>query len=160
MAKATPTKAVAGGAKFRGKPDDVDEDGAKRKPPRGDGTISRGWGAAEKQMDEAGGFTKTVQIKSGDLFIIRFLEDEPYAVYRMHWVGPDDRRRSYICLGAKCPLCAIGHEPDGVKAFNVVKLTDGEPIHYQPRTEDAALQGSADGQLRSVGAAHVAVLGV
>jgi hypothetical protein len=67
--------------------------------------------------------------------IIKFIEDQPYANYRRHWVdrmtakGP--QKRAYTCLetvGKTCPLCSIGDRPQAVSAFNVMLVGDDSQV--------------------------------
>lgn len=63
--------------------------------------------------------------------IVKFLdEDGPFAVYREHFLTKKtEGKRSYICLGAKCPLCIkLKDIAKDKRAFSVVNLSaEGGP---------------------------------
>lgn len=92
--------------------------------------IKGGWGEGQKQMDMGSSFAQALKLEP-NVQIIKFLDDQPYANYRRHWVdrmtqqGP--KKRAYTCLevvGKTCPLCGIGDRPQSVSAFNVVVVGD------------------------------------
>lgn len=92
--------------------------------------IHSGWTAGQKVMDSASGFAQILKLDSS-IQIIKFLEDQPYANYRRHWVdrmGPQGpTKRAYTCLetvGKTCPMCGIGDRPQAVSAFNVALIGD------------------------------------
>lgn len=88
----------------------------------------RGWGAADKVQAESSSWANTLKIEPKEPAVIRFLEDEPYASIKVHWLERNGRR-SFICIGKGCPLCGVGDNPRPSYRFNIIKLTDGEPIH-------------------------------
>jgi hypothetical protein len=98
--------------------------------PKHGTTVQAGWGAAanalkpkEKSGDYPTDFRFTEQAQ-----LVRFLQDEPFAVYEQHWVDRTEGRRSFVCLGDECPLCTIaGDKPRPKFAFNIIVLSDGEP---------------------------------
>lgn len=92
--------------------------------------IHSGWTAGQKVMDSSSDYAQILKLES-NIQIIKFVEDQPYANYRRHWVdrmtakGP--QKRAYTCLetvGKSCPLCAIGDRPQAVSAFNTVVVGD------------------------------------
>lgn len=92
--------------------------------------IHSGWTAGQKVMDSSSDYAQILKLEN-NIQIIKFVEDQPYANYRRHWVdrmtakGP--QKRAYTCLetvGKNCPLCAIGDRPQAVSAFNVVVVGD------------------------------------
>lgn len=92
--------------------------------------IHGGWTAGQKVMDSASDYAQVLKLES-NIQIIKFLDDQPYANYRRHWVdrltskGP--QKRAYTCLetvGRTCPLCGIADRPQAVSAFNVVLIGD------------------------------------
>lgn len=93
-------------------------------------TVQAGWGAAAaalKPKKEAGDYPTDFRF-SEQAQLVRFLEDEPFAVYEQHWVDRTEGKRSFVCLGDDCPLCTIaGDKPRPKFAFNIVVLSDGEP---------------------------------
>lgn len=103
----------------------VEDDAASEAAP-----IHAGWTAGQKVMDSSSDYAQVLKLDA-QIQIIKFLEDQPYANYRRHWVdrmtqkGPS--KRAYVCLetvGKSCPLCAIGDRPQAVSAFNVALLGD------------------------------------
>lgn len=126
---AAPTKA-AGVAKkssttARRAADDDDDDGEDYD----DLAVTTGWAGAEKLKNAQSTFAPALKIKDGESVPIAFLEDAPYASVSTHWVKRKGRQ-SFLCAGAKCPLCGIGDTPRVTHNFNVAKLTDGEPLVF------------------------------
>lgn len=93
--------------------------------------IKRGWGAAEQVKNADSAFAQRLKI-SEEPIIIKFLEDEPYASFRRHWIERQGQK-SFTCVAdfdpKGCPLCDIGNRPSTQFAFNVVQITDGEPLN-------------------------------
>jgi hypothetical protein len=92
--------------------------------------IRGGWTEGQKTMDAASDFAQVLTLEP-HVQVIKFLEDQPYANYRRHWVdriGPKGAvKRPFICLetvNKDCPLCDIGDKPQAVSAFNVALLGD------------------------------------
>jgi hypothetical protein len=90
------------------------------------GAVSSGWGdtAAAPKGDYPIDFKQSEQIQ-----IIKFIDEGgPFASYKMHFLTKKTSgRRSYVCLGAKCPLCEMdpttGGRPEDKRAFTVVNLS-------------------------------------
>lgn len=119
--------------------DDLDDEEvetpAPRKPSDEDSaspemSIRGGWTEGQKTMDSASDYAQVLKLES-NIQIIKFIDDQPYANYRRHWVdrmttkGP--QKRAYTCLetvGKTCPLCSIGDRPQAVSAFNVALIGD------------------------------------
>lgn len=97
--------------------------------PRNADAIQSGWGAAKKLKAEGGTFANEFKITDKPQLIV-FLQDEPYAVYKQHWVESglsSTKKKSFICWGDKsCPLCVIGERADKKYAFNVAVITGKE----------------------------------
>lgn len=89
----------------------------------------RGWDAVEEQKKRGGNskFADVLQVTDQPQ-IIAFLEDEPYACYREHWVKRDGKQ-SFFCHGDECPLCEVitDRKPQLRALFNVVSFADGDP---------------------------------
>jgi hypothetical protein len=105
-------------------PEDDDEPVAQAVP------IHSGWTAGQQVIDTTSGYASALQL-TAELVIIKFLEDQPYANFRRHWierVGPQgSKKRPFTCLetiGRTCPLCGIADKPQAVSAFNVVLIGD------------------------------------
>ena len=104
--------------------DEAEESSSDAAPIRG------GWTEGQKTMDSASDYAQVLKLES-NIQIIKFIDDQPYANYRRHWVdrmttkGP--QKRAYTCLetvGKSCPLCAIADRPQAVSAFNVALIGD------------------------------------
>jgi hypothetical protein len=68
-------------------------------------------------------------------YLIRMLDDEPYATFGQHWLDdmPKGEKKSYVCLGEDCPLCDIlDDKPRALARFNVIEYVeekrDGETV--------------------------------
>lgn len=125
--------------------DDDDDDQPARKPlgkksvakkagakPRGKATglNRKGWAGGDEL--ETGDYVRNLKPKDGGEYVLKFRETEPYVNTLIHWVDREQGRRSFPCLGAdnECPLCAIGDQPRAEHRFNVILLTDGDPVQY------------------------------
>lgn len=92
-------------------------------------TVRSGWGA-RKEMATGGDFPDRLKL-SDEPTLIKFLEDEPYAVFRQHWLDEiAAKRKSYTCIEDDCPLCAIGDKPKLQVGFNVAALVKGKWVHH------------------------------
>jgi len=93
-----------------------------------------GWGE-DIDLD---GFVRNFRPKADSETVLKFLDPLPYANVLIHWLDEKDRpqgRRSFPCLGdgsdtEACPLCALGDSPNGEHRFNILVLSDTEPVHY------------------------------
>lgn len=93
--------------------------------------IKRGWGAAEQVKSADSNYAQRLKVEEQPV-VVKFLEDEPYTSFRMHWVERQGQK-SFTCLSGihqqGCPLCDAGHRASARFAFNVALLTgDGEAI--------------------------------
>lgn len=120
----TPRKKAAAGKKSVAKKSDA----ARR------GVVTEGWGGA-KAIGTGGDFIKTLDFSNEAAldgktrwFVLRFLEDAPYANVKIHWVRERKGKRSFICIGEDCPLCDVGADVKAEMRFNVAVFTDTEPI--------------------------------
>lgn len=106
--------------------DDEDEDEAPAKSPSR--IVRSGWGSADRTAPTSGDdFAKRLKV-TDEVQIIKFLEDEPYARFRQHWVERKGQM-SFTCIadaGNSCPLCDAGSRASWRFNFNVVLLTSGE----------------------------------
>jgi hypothetical protein len=122
----TTKKAASNGSRRPSRNDD-EGDGAD------DDSITSGWGGAKKMQAEHSDYAQRFNMKE-ETKVIRFLDDEPYANIATHWVKRNGRN-SFICLGARtCPMCAVGDKPRVSYCFNIIELTDGEPLHWSWET--------------------------
>lgn len=94
--------------------------------------IRGGWGAVEQAKSANSSFAQRLVIGE-DPVIVKFLEDEPYATYRQHWLERQGQK-SFTCIAdidpsGDCPLCKSGSRPSIRFAFNVILLSpDMEPM--------------------------------
>jgi hypothetical protein len=67
--------------------------------------IKSGWGAAEETIKPKQ-YTKDFVVTE-EPQLVKFLDEGgPYAVYNAHWLDEKkEGQRSYVCLGAGCPIC-------------------------------------------------------
>jgi len=89
--------------------------------------IRRGWGAAQKVQEATTPYAQRLKVTE-DVQIIKFIEDEPYASFRTHWVEREGQK-SFICLSNHpdgCPLCKAGLRASSKFAFNVALLASNE----------------------------------
>lgn len=108
----------------------VVEDAEDSPAPSGARVIRRGWGAAEAVKHADSPFAQRLRVMD-DPIVIKFLEDEPYASFRQHWVERQGQK-SFTCIAdidpKGCPLCDAGSRPSTRFAFNVILLSsDSEP---------------------------------
>ena len=104
--------------------DDDDDDDEAAPAVR---TIKRGWGAVDSIVSADSPFAQRLKVVD-DPIIVKFLEDEPYAVFRQHWIERPGQK-SFTCIAdlspKGCPLCDAGNRPSSRFNFNVVLLGDG-----------------------------------
>ncbi len=136
------------------------EGGAKKSAANGaaaaaarSGTAKAGWREAD-EVFQGGEFANNLTMKDGEEIVIRFLEDQPYASLRIHWLDRKGKR-SYPCPGDRkkdsanngCPLCAYNISYKSESRFNVAVLTDEDPVVKSltatPRTKKR-IQSHAD----------------
>jgi len=96
--------------------------------PAGRSGAARGWDAVRRAKSTKKDFQENLKI-GDDEILIHFLEDEPYAVYRQHWIQEAEGRKSFSCLEEDCPLCErLGDRPSARVLFNVAEMTAGGPV--------------------------------
>lgn len=98
------------------------------------GKAASGWGGAD-ELGGGGDFVKNLDFKNdahktGDTlwFILRFMDPEPYASVKIHWLNERKGKRSFVCAGEDCPLCDVGADVKSEMRFNVAVFTDSEPV--------------------------------
>lgn len=108
--------------------------------------IRSGWGGHRANKELGGDYPEELKIGT-ERELVKFLEDEPFASYRQHWVdNPPNgiRKKSWICLGDDCPLCDLGDRPRTLTAFNVLHINTGSAT---PENKILTLGTKAVGQL-------------
>lgn len=108
----------------------VVEDAEEATPANTARVIRRGWGAAEAVKHADSPFAQRLRVTE-DPIVIKFIEDEPYASFRQHWIERPGQK-SFTCIAdidpKGCPLCDAGLRPSTRFAFNVILLSnDSEP---------------------------------
>lgn len=120
--------------------DYLEEDSEDIQPKVGT-TVQKGWGAVDDRITTtpSGDFPTDFKF-SEEPQLVKFLEDEPFAVYEMHWIDEITQgKKSFVCMGEGCPLCEIlGDKPRGKFAFNVLVLS-GESATVQILTAPPVL---------------------
>ena len=121
--------------------DYLDEDSETIQPKVGT-TVQKGsWAAVDSIVSatpaSAGDYPTEFKF-SEEPTLVKFMEDEPFAIYEQHWIERPKGKKSFVCLGDGCPLCEIlGDKPRGKFAFNVVVLSgdvQGRQILTAPPT--------------------------
>lgn len=95
--------------------------------------IDEGWGelSAPRQSSYTVDFKHSEQIQ-----VIKFLDAEgPFARYKQHFLkNKATGKKSYVCLGASCPLCELDPKTGGLAedkwAFTIANLS-ADPIERQ-----------------------------
>lgn len=104
--------------------DDDDDDDTPAPAVR---TIKRGWGAVDSIVSADSPFAQRLKV-GDDPVIVKFLEDEPYAVFRQHWIERPGQK-SFTCIAdlspKGCPLCDAGNRPSSRFNFNVALIAEG-----------------------------------
>ena len=90
--------------------------------------VRSGWAAVDSMKQDDANYAVRLKTVS-DPVIIKFLEDEPYASFRQHWVNRTGQK-SVICRDGMddngCPLCDAGNRPRPLFSFNVLLMERGE----------------------------------
>lgn len=108
--------------------EDDEEDEAPRRGRRSakaSAKPGRGWNAYADEKKKGGDFADTFT-PSGELVLIKFIDEEPFDSYREHWVQELEGRKSRTCLGDECPLCEIGHQARMRVCFNIIDWSDAK----------------------------------
>lgn len=111
--------------------DDDDEDTGS--------STAGGWGSWREKKAAMSNFGEEFKVDYKRKYIIRMLDDAPYATFGQHWLEdmPKGERKSYVCLGEDCPLCEMlgsgdDARPRPLARFNVVEFVeekrDGETV--------------------------------
>ena len=101
----------------------LDEDTETATPKVGT-TVQKGWDAFDAIAVQSDSEFPTDFKFSEEPVLIKFLEDQPFAVYEQHWIERPKGKKSFVCIGDNCPLCdVLGDMPRGKFAFNVLVLS-------------------------------------
>jgi len=106
-------------------------------PALPDSIVQSGWRNARERRAQAKSrdFGSYIRL-TNEPILVAFVQGEPFATYRQHWLERDGRR-SFVCLGAECPLCLqLGDKPRERYDFNVVNyMATDESGNSTPRVE-------------------------
>jgi hypothetical protein len=97
---------------------------------RGDADPAKqGWGGYRQTADSIkSDFADNLKIVDNTDMLIKIADTEPVAAYAEHWLTIDGKRRSFVCLGANCPLCdRLGDRPTVKVAMNVIDMDANPP---------------------------------
>lgn len=109
------------------------DEGEEERPHRGGKrehgkSAGRGWDTVKTARAETFQSAGMLAVKDKAV-VLKFLESEPFAVYKQHWLG--NPKRPYTCLDEKCPMCDDGYDTRFVALFNVFDLQAGENKYWQ-----------------------------
>ena len=103
---------------------------SKRRTTSSNGEVRGGWTEGQRQMDATSSYANALRLEEKSK-VIKFLEDQPYANFRRHWIKrttkDGETNRAYNCprsIEKDCPVCEVGHRPQAVAAFNVAEIGD------------------------------------
>lgn len=109
-----------------------DGDRGDRRERKASSAVRGGWEGAARTQSLSGDYASTFKMDEDKDYVVRFLEDAPYASYRLHWVDRSGKR-SFVCPedpddpdSPRCPLCDAGDKTRAQYAFNIIDLTGGQ----------------------------------
>jgi hypothetical protein len=93
--------------------------------------IRRGNTEAQKVMESTSTYAQSFRPDEKSQ-VIKFLEKDPYASYRRHWIESRNDsgqtvNRPYVCpltFNEACPLCEVGDRPQAVSSYNIALCGD------------------------------------
>src|SRR5580704_7132325 len=105
--------------------------------------IRRGWAAHREAKSRVSKFDRGDQfsLDKDEEKLIHFMEDEPLASWNEHWINEiTDGKKSFVCDGEDCPLCAFGLKATYRDAWNIVTFdSKGNPsVKYWIASPDPA----------------------
>lgn len=130
--------------------DEEDEEGNLETRRPKSSSVRKGWKGYKETRAQSTDFAEELRV-TDDPDLVKFLEDEPFAVYRQHWIDHPvgTKKKSWTCLAKtkddKCPLCDIGDRPRALSAFNVLHLNTGG----DPENKILVLGNKAAGQVEN-----------
>jgi hypothetical protein len=105
-----------------------DED-APRSTPGG-----RGWAAHKENQAKSAKFGDPNEFKVAKLdevYLIKFLEEEPFWSYMQHFVNEIPKgggKKQFTCMGEDCPLCDKNYPATTLTLYNIVDLSGSKPV--------------------------------
>lgn len=113
--------------------DDLDERPSQQ-TASADSNVLSGWDAADTLSTASNDFPTEVKFEDGKHLVFKFLDETgPFAIYKQHFLKQKTSgKRSYVCIGADCPLCTkLDDRPENKRAFTVVNLSHAEGMQRQ-----------------------------
>jgi hypothetical protein len=111
--------------------DDDDDDRDRGRGRRVAASVNEGWQGADRTQSASGDYAPSFKLEKDKDHVIKFLDDHPYASYRLHWIERKGKK-SFVCpenpddpRSPRCPLCDAGDKTRAQHSFNIVELTDG-----------------------------------
>ena len=104
-------------------------------------SVQSGWDAAES-LAVSSEFPTEVKFEENQHQVFKFLDENgPFAIYKQHFLKQKTSgKRSYVCIGADCPLCVkLQDRPENKRAFTVVTLNSPEGMQRQMLISGARL---------------------
>jgi hypothetical protein len=104
-------------------------------------SVLSGWDAADT-FTTSSDFPTEVKFEEGKHLVFKFLDENgPFAIYKQHFLKQKTSgKRSYVCVGADCPLCVkLQDRPENKRAFTVVTLNSESGIQRQMLISGARL---------------------
>ena len=104
-------------------------------------SVQSGWDAAGS-LSTSGDFPTEVKFEENKHQVFKFLDENgPFAIYKQHFLKQKTSgKRSYVCIGANCPLCVkLEDRPENKRAFTVVTLNSPEGMQRQMLISGARL---------------------
>jgi hypothetical protein len=104
-------------------------------------SVLSGWDAADTFTANTD-FPTEVKFEEGKHLVFKFLDQNgPFAIYKQHFLKQKTSgKRSYVCIGADCPLCIkLGDRPENKRAFTVVTLNGEQGMQRQMLISGARL---------------------
>lgn len=107
-----------------------------------DSPVKGGWARTQRPRSTGGQQISRLTVPNdGEEILIKFLDDQPFAAYFVHWILTDNGRRPYTCAGFEtCPLCARGDRAKSQDMINVATLSGDKPeaVVWQMSADPAA----------------------
>lgn len=111
-----------------------DIDARPEQSASGDSNVLAGWDAADSLAAPTSEYPTEVKFEDGKHFVFKFLDEKgPFAIYKQHFLKQKTSgKRSYVCIGADCPLCTkLDDRPENKRAFTVVNLSHPDGMQRQ-----------------------------
>ena len=111
--------------------DDIDDRPAQS--TASSNSVLSGWDNADA-ITSSTEFPTEVKFEEGKHLVFKFLDENgPFAIYKQHFLKQKTSgKRSYVCIGADCPLCLkLQDRPENKRAFSVVTLNGDSGMQRQ-----------------------------